>query len=246
MDLTRSQFGLIFLFAGAVMMLVVVSMTVLNPEAVRGLAAGGEGGFSAPLIVTGCLTLLVYLAVIAGIGTLLSDARTYGQANFIATLVALILFVLSIGVPIAASLGGGSFAQTGDEAAYQRTLTFTMVSVILTALALPLAAWFLFKPGWRVLPILVAVVQAVAAIGQIQVTRLNSTLAARTFGDQTVYLPSYSVPLDSGPLFNWQIAGWAGAVLLAGMWAVLLFNSDDTMVPRPEKKRSATPLPDEE
>jgi lysylphosphatidylglycerol synthetase-like protein (DUF2156 family) len=246
MDLTRSQFGLIILFVGAVFMVVVVSMTVLNPEAVRGMAGGGDVGLSAPAIITGCLTLLVYLGVIVGIATLLSDARTYGQANFIATLVALILFVLSIGVPIAASVGGGSFSQTGDEAAYQRTLTFSMVGAILTAVALPLAAWFLFKRGWRVLPVIVAVVQAVASVGQIQVTRLNSSLAARTFGDQTVYLPDFSVPLDSGPLFNWQIVGWAGAVLMAGMWAMLLFNPGDTMVPRPEKELPTTPLDEEE
>lgn len=236
MDLTRSQFGLIILFAGAVLMVVVVTMTVLNPEAVRGMAGGGDVGLSVPAIITGCLALLVYGGVIAGLITLLTDARTYGQANFIATLAALILFVLGIGVGIASGVGGSSFARTGDEAAYQRTLTFSMVTAILTAVALPLAAWFLFKRGWRVLPILSAVVQAVASIGQIQVTRLNSSLMARTFGDQTVYLPDYSVPLDSGPLFNWQIVGWAGAVLMAGMWAMLLFNPGDTMVPRPEKE----------
>lgn len=247
MDLTRTQFGLIALFAGAVLVLAVSTLGVLNPEAVMGMAAGGEGGLSTPLIATMCLTGVGVIANLVGLGTLLSDARHYGAGHLVACVAALLLAVVGTGLPILASVGGASYAQTGDVEAYHRTLQFSSVGVGLAALSMSVAAWHLFMPGWRALPALVALVRVVAGVGAIQATRLHSTLMQRTFGDQTVYMPSFDVPLDSGPVFNWQVAGWAGMVLLGGMWAMLLFDAEDTMRPRLDAgKKRAAPGPADE
>jgi len=238
MDLTRTQLAVIILFATAIIILVPTTLRLIDPQAAGGPATGGPPGLSPTIIVVGCLSLLGLLGMLIGVGTLLADARNYGQDHLTACIVALLFLILGIGVPIVAA-GGGAYARSGDVDAYHRTLNISSIGVALSVLGMVAAPWFLFKPGWRVLPAVVGIVRAAAGIGELQATRLHSTLAEQTFGNQTVYLPHFDVPLTSGPIYTWQIVGWAGTVLLAGMWAMLLFAADDAMVPHPEKKRRA-------
>jgi hypothetical protein len=235
MDMTRTQLAVIVLFAAAIIILVPTTLRIIDPQAAGGPATGGPPGLSPTLIAVACLSLLGVLGMLVGVGTLLADARNYSQGHLVACIVALVLIILGIGMPIVAA-GGGAYARSGDVDAYHRTLDISSIGTVLGVLAMVVAPWFLFKPGWRVLPVVVGIVRAAAGIGELQATRLHSTLAEQTFGDQTVYLPHFDVPLTSGPIYTWRIVGWAGTVLLAGMWAMLLFAADDAMVPRPEKK----------
>ena len=226
MNLTRTQLGTLLVFAATILAFAAATVALADPETVRGLAAGGDGNPFSPLVIaTLLLTAISFLATLVGISTTLSVARQRSTGHFVASLLALALFIGGIAVPIIAGGGAGSYARTGDQDAYYRTLQVSSVAVAFSSLAVPALTWHLFKLPWRRLLAFVAVFRVVGGIGEVQAIRQHSTLAARTIQGQSVYLPRFDVPLSSGPLYTWQIVNWIGLVLLGGLLALLIFDA---------------------
>jgi hypothetical protein len=235
MDLTRTKWAIIILFVGAILGLVFTTLGVLNPEMARtGGTSPGEGP-QLIAIVVGITSLLMGLASLVGTIMLLTDASSYGKQHRLFAIIALVLLLASAAMIVQSTIGAISYTRSGDESAYRISLIVGAVRAGVAALVASVAAWYLFKPAARTIPAVTAVVRAAAGVGFTLVTMAHTTLGETSIQGQTIFMPQYDVPADSGPIYIWMVVGWAGAVLLAGMWAALLFAAEDVMVPLPEK-----------
>jgi hypothetical protein len=226
MKLTRTQLGLIILLISTVLGL----LSCIPSPSGGGMVRGGS--VSPGFIRTVCISHGVAIINLTGIIILLSDARHYEGRYRITFGIALALFLGGFITIIAGLIGRKPYALTGNVADYYRMLNFTSIGAGAIALVLPITAWYLFKRGWKPLPVMIGTFNVIVGIGNIQIARLSSTLVARPFGEQIVYVPRFTEPTDTGIIHYLWLAGLLGELLLGGMWMLLLFAPGYTMQPR--------------
>jgi len=236
MSFNRTQWAIIVLFAGAVLMLAVTTLGVLNPELARTTPSSTPGeGPPAAAIALSIISLLMGLANVVGLIILMTGARDYGQQHRLFAIIAFAIMLVGTALIVQASISAIGFTRSGDDSAYRTTLIVGAVRAGIAALPMSVAAWFLFKPPWRAIPAVVAAARIATGVGASLATLAHSSLGQISIQGQTVYLPQFDAPPDSGPLYLWMVGGWAASVLLAGMWGALAFASQDVMVAPVEK-----------
>lgn len=234
-NFTRTQLGLTILIASILPGLIMG--IILNPFKVGGTGMVASGQFSPGFISDCCSNFGSGLLGLIGIIILYTDARHYGGKYRAVYGIALALYISTILSVIAALIGRAPYTETGNLADYRLLMHCGSVGAAAFALIPSVVAWHLFKPGWRLLPIIIGVYRAIIRAGAMQNILRKTTLIPRLLMEEIVYVPSFT---ENGLVVFFTIANLIGDLLLCGMLLLLLFAPATFMQPRLDTRRLAS------
>ena len=165
-SLNRTQVGVIILLVGYLF-------------SIGGVGMVATGQFSSGFVRNCCTNFVPGFLGLIGIIILYTDSRHYGDTYRTVYGIVLALYISAILSAIVGLIGGGPFTKTGNLDNYRLMMHSISITTGLLALVPSVAAWHLFKPGWRLLPIIIGVYRAVMRVAIIQNMLRNTTLVAQ-------------------------------------------------------------------